>query len=97
MHLAVQDLTRLLEALASALVSRNWGEMMGGRMGENVPTVHVRNHIDFRLCLRNLLLRGDLGFCAEEHGHFGRCLGCFLLDWGVKGCAIGEFWGVTGV
>lgn len=37
-----------------------------------------------------------MGFLAEEHGHFGQCLGCFLFNRGVKGCAIGVFWGVAG-
>lgn len=36
-----------------------------------IPAVHVRDHVNLGFCLRNLLLRRDLGFLTEEHGHFG--------------------------
>jgi hypothetical protein len=40
---------------------------LGGLYGnwEYVPAVHVGNHVDFCLCLCNLLLRGDLGAAAH--------------------------------
>lgn len=47
-------------------------EMEGtGGKGKYIPAVHIRNHVNLRLGLRNLLLRRDLWFLTEEHGHVG--------------------------
>jgi hypothetical protein len=77
--LDVQDLTSL--GVANMLVKRI--SRVRGVWGA-IPAVHVRYHVDFRLCLRNLLLRGDLRFLAEEHRHLGRVCG------GVIECVCGE-------
>jgi hypothetical protein len=61
----------------------------------NIPTVHIANHVDFRLGLCNLLLRGDLWAAAHaEERHLvwcarGACVGvtvCGLCE------AIGRWW-----
>ena len=51
---------------------RGNGEEKEEREGNDcIPTVHIRNHVNLRLGLRNLLLRRDLWFLTEEHGHGG--------------------------
>ena len=51
----------------------NWKEYCVHWGMENVPAVHVRDHVDLGLCGCDLLLGRELGAAAEEERHVCMC------------------------